>query len=260
MKRSSKPAVDPTKPLVLNSYQMSDILGSGLLSSERITEIEAAMVADTSTVFDKNGALAVNAKIITQGGKRVLILDGADQDYARDYHRRNHFAEFLTQDEIARLNTRTFSARAAKRDAEQFEKAEKIDAADWDGWVCVSGDSFHASVEEWLEKWADDYTDGDDIPTHVWAAEPEAVLRHGFDVNDILEPSVSARGWEDMSGDDFTGTAELQAALDHFTHINLDVVSYRENPKKAILVGSICRMRLADDECNETGIHPIYQR
>ena len=240
MKRSSKPAVDPTKPLVLNSYQMSDILESGLLSPDRIAEIEAAMVADTSTVFDKNGALAVNAKIITQGGRRVLILDGADQDYARDYHRRNHFAEFLTQDEIARLNARTFSARAERRDAEQFEKAEKIDAADWPGWVCVGGDSYHASVEEWLEHWAENYTDGDGIPTHVWAAEPQMVLNGGLDIEDVLHPSIETWGWEDCDSSCFAGTTELQAALDAFVLANQNTVSYRENPKKAILVESLC--------------------
>lgn len=240
MKRSSKPAVDPAKPLTLNCYQMSDILESGLLSPERIAEIDAAMVADTSPVFDKNGALAVNAKIITQGGKRVLILNSAVQDYSCDYFYRNHFAEFLTQDEIARLNARTFSARAAKRDAEQFEKAEKIDASDWPGWVCVSGDSFHGSVEEWVEHWAENYTDGDGIPTHVWAAEPEMIVA-GLDIEDVLYPSIDARGWEDCDSSCFAGTSELQAALDTFVAANRDMVSYRENPKKAILVGALCR-------------------
>ena len=245
MKRSSnKSDAPPGTPLKLAAYQMSDILESGLLSPERIAEIEAAMAADTSPVFDKNGALAVNAKIITQGGKRVLILDGADQDYTREYHRRNHFAEFLTQEEIARLNYHTFEARAKRRDAELFEKAEKVNAADWSGWVCVSGDSFHESVEDWLEKWADDYAEGDDLPTHVWAAEPQMVLNGGLDIDDVLAPSIDAWGWEDCDSGCFSGTAELQAALDHFVYINRDVVSYRENFKKAILVEKLCRAHL----------------
>lgn len=238
------PSESASAPLKLACYGMSDILESGLLSPERIAEIHAAMVADTSPVFDKNGALAVNAKIITQGGKRVLILDGADQDYAREYHRRNHFAEFLTQQEIALINTHTFSARQARRDAEQFEKAEKVDAADWSGWVCDGGDRFDSSVDDWLERWAENYTEGDDIPTHIWAAEPEMVLARGLDVGDILQSDIEARGWEDMDLDCFAGTAELQAALDAFVYINRDVVSYHENPKKAILVESLCRSYL----------------
>lgn len=231
-------------PLKLACYGMSDILESGLLSLERIAEIEAAMVADTSAVFDKNGALAVNAKIITQGGKRVLILDGSDQGYACEYHRRNHFAEFLTQSEIRLINDHAFSTWAKRRDAEQFEKAEKVDAADWSGWVCDGGDRFDSSVDDWLERWAENYTEGDDIPTHVWAAEPEMVLARGLDVGDILQSDIEARGWEDMDLDCFAGASELQAALDHFVYLNRDVVSYRENPKKAILVESLCRAHL----------------
>lgn len=244
MKRSSKPAIDPSAPLKLACYGMSDILESGLLSPERIAEIEAAMHFDTSPACDAQGQLAVNAKIITQGGKRVLILDGSDQDYAREYHRRNHFAEFLTQAEIKLINDRTFSARAARRDAEQFEKAEKIDAGDWSGWVCDGGDRFDSSVDDWLERWAENYTEDDDIPTHVWAAEPEMVLARGLDVGGILQSDIEARGWEDMDLDCFAGTTELQAALDHFVYTNRDVVSYRENPKKAILVEALCRSHL----------------
>jgi len=238
-----KPSESATAPLKLACYGMSDILESGLLLPERIAEIEAAMVADTSPVFDKNCALAVNAKIITQGGKRVLILDGSDQDYAREYHRRNHFAEFLTQDEIALLNAHTFSARAAKRDADRFEKAEKVDAADWSGWVFDGGDSYHASVDDWLERWADNHTDGDDIPTHIWAAESEKVVSE-LDIEDVLQPSIEARGWEEMDSGDFHGVENLKFALDRFVYLNRNVVSYRENPKKAILVESLCRAHL----------------
>lgn len=238
-----KPSESATAPLKLACYGMSDILESGLLSPERTAEIEAAMVADTSPVFDKSGALAVNAKIITQGGKRVLILDGSDQDYAREYHRRNHFAEFLAQDEIARLNARTFSARAKRRDVEQFEKAEKIDAKDWPGWVCAGGDSFHASVDDWLEHWAENYTEGDDMPTHIWAAEPEVVVPE-LSVFEVVQNDIEARGWEEMNEDDFCETVKLQDALDAFVAANREVVSYRENPKKAILVESLCRAHL----------------
>lgn len=238
-----KPSESATAPLKLACYGMSDILESGLLSPERIDEISLAMHHDTSAVYDANGKLAVNAKIITQGGKRVLILDGSDQDYAREYHRRNHFAEFLTQEEIALLNAHTFSARQARRDAEQFEKAEKIDPKDWPGWVCDGGDHYHSSVEDWLDHWACYCNPDDDPPTHIWAAEPEVVVPE-LSVGDILESDIEARGWEDMSSDDFAGTAELQAALDAFVTVNRGLVSYRENPKKAILVESLCRSHL----------------
>lgn len=249
MKRSSKPTFDPAAPLKLACYAMSDILESGLLTPTRIAEIEAAMAADTSPVFDKNGALAVNAKIITQGGKRVLILDGSDQDYARDYHRRNHFAEFLTQEEIARLNAHTFSARAKRRDAERFEKAEKIDAKEWNGWV-TDGDSYYESVYDWLDRWADGRCEGnggddgsDGFPTHIWAAEPEVVVPD-LSVSEVLESHIDARGWEDCSSEDFSGVDALQTALDVFVEANQGVVSYHENPKKAILVEALCRTHL----------------
>lgn len=238
-----KPSESATAPLKLACYGMSDILESGLLSPERIDEISLAMHHDTSAVYDVNGKLAVNAKIITQGGKRVLILDGPDQDYAREYHHRNHFAEFLTQDEIALLNARTFSARAKRRDAEQFEKAEKIDAADWSGWVFGDDDNYHGSIDDWLVDWSDRYTPGDDLPTYIWAAEPEVVVPE-LSVGEILESDIEARGWEEMDSDNFAGTTELQAALDHFVYLNRDVVSYRDNPKKAILVESLCRAHL----------------
>lgn len=237
-----KPSESATAPLKLATYQMSDILESGLLSPERIAEIEAAMIADASSLFDKNGALAVNAEVVTQDGKRVIIVGGIEEGHMRDYHRRNHFAEFLTQDEIKLINDHTFSARAARRDAEQFEKAEKVDAADWSGYV-LEGDTYYPSVDDWLDSWADRHESGDDIPTHIWAAEPEVVAPE-LSVGEILESHIEARGWENMDSDDFAGVGTLQAALDAFVAANREVVSYRENPKKAILVESLCRTHL----------------
>jgi hypothetical protein len=63
----------------------------------------------------------------------------------------------------------------------------------------------------------------------------------GLDIEDVLYPSIDARGWEDCDSSCFAGTSELQAALDTFVAANRDMVSYRENPKKAILVGALCR-------------------
>jgi hypothetical protein len=63
-------------------------------------------------------------------------------------------------------------------------------------------------------------------------------------VDDVLLNDIEARGWEEMDSDSFAGTAELQAALDAFVAANREVVSYHENPKKAILVDTLCLTHL----------------
>ncbi len=231
------------KPVITIHCSLKDALSSCLLSFERIAEVLALMESDTQKCLDEDGVEVKNAYIITKGGVRYLQLH-SDSDYMNELHQKDHFASFLTPEEIKLLNDRASSIRCERAEQARFEKAEKVDGRAWGGWV-VEGDTYHASVNEWLDDWIDRHEEGDDLPVFVWSADPRVVCP-SLDVSDVVAPSIDAWGWEEMGAESFNGVAALQAALDAFVAANRDIISYHENPKKAILVEALCREALAE--------------
>lgn len=213
-------------------YNETQVRESGLLSPERMAEVSAAIDARISPCFDAQGVEIPKAKIADCGPKKGrLLFMRFDHDQDMEYMRRDIMAAILTDEELELINDRCLSESSAAKEAEQFAKAEKVEA--WDGGVFY-GDDYFASMDELCDRLNDD---NDDWPKYVWAAEPETVFT-GCSVADVVEDSISNSGWEDMEVDDFKGVAELQAALDKFTEANAGVHAFHPNYKKAVLLAA----------------------
>ncbi len=241
---------------------LDQVRDSGLLSAERMAEVEAEIERRISIPQDTQGRPIESARLADLSPWPRMLYSRMQHDENWLYIRREILAIVLTETEREMLNKHATGVIDDKREATAFAKAQKIKAADWAGGV-FNGDTYHSSYDDFVSSCEDAVSDEEmgynDHPAYLWAAKGQPVIA-GHDVADVFECQMADRGWEDMDLHDLHGVEELQAALDAFTKANESVVAYHPDYSKAILVPRSLTERLADIECNSTGIHPIHQR
>jgi hypothetical protein len=124
----------------------------------------------------------------------------------------------------------------AREEAERFEKAIKIHAADWKGDQVYWKDKYFSSIEDLIESCDSDLIDGAPLPTYVWAAVNQGAPK--ADLEDFLDRVVQGM-WDDADYDDLNGVDELQAAVDAFNKANEGVAVYMVDFSTAILLDGI---------------------
>lgn len=129
-------------------------------------------------------------------------------------------------------------AREAKKEAERFEKAQKI--TEWEGWVFADGcgykDGYFHDLEELFDWLADQPPDA--RPEYVWACREEQFV--AVSLESILEDIASSESaYEDFETGSLKGQDELRAALEAFAEANKDTVSYFPDYSKAILLDGL---------------------
>ena len=135
--------------------------------------------------------------------------------------------EYWTKCEGCRADAR----RAQEED--MFNKAQKIPATKYGGWVYVGGfyGEFFGSVDEFLEEWENE-TDGD-VPKYIWACKP--VQWVNADIDMILN-CIGDDAPEDF---DFTTLNEygaLEAAIQKFNELNSKQVIYQPDYALAVVL------------------------
>lgn len=210
------------------------IKDSGLLSLERMAEVESEIQSRFEPLFSKEGQELknLNQYWLSKDGekKHYLVMEHGG---AKEYAEREVMQEVLTQEEIELVDKNCFKAQQEQRDAAAFEKAEKILAANWNGWVYWS--EYHDSVESFLDWWECYYHEEDVKPTYIWACKPVRVID---DINaaDIAERFIEDNGWDEMALSDLNGLDDLDKALKKFIEDNKDIVSYDVDYSKAIML------------------------
>ena len=134
-------------------------------------------------------------------------------------------------------------AKDAKEELDRFNKAEKIQANQYDGWVFCEGNGnngFSESVYELCEQCDDD---GLDRPAYAWACRPKEFVK--VCLSRVLE-DICEDGYEDFDTDDLKGLEELKAAVAAFEVANKMHVAYQPDYNRAILVPK--RPQEPDDE------------
>lgn len=123
-------------------------------------------------------------------------------------------------------------------EAERFDKAEKIDAADYDGPVYQPqlGDGSRAyggTIGDMLDNWDDFF--GDDVPppTYAWACTKR---RLQIDLDSLIEQACDDH-YEDAESDlrDTAGFAELEAAVKQFNDA-VTTETWEPDYKRAVLL------------------------
>lgn len=119
-------------------------------------------------------------------------------------------------------------AKEAKKEAERFEKATKISAADYKGEMVFLDDEYFNDVADAI----DDYEEGQE-PEYVWACKDVGVPR--ATAENIYE-NLLENMWEDADASDLNGVVELEAAIEAFNEANKSTPVYYPDYSTAILV------------------------
>lgn len=114
--------------------------------------------------------------------------------------------------------------------AERFAKAEKIPAAEFDGWVTDGGYGYWETVDDYLE---DCDTDNEPYAAYLWACTAVPFVR--INVDGLIE-DIERNGYEDFSGPDLNGVDELEEAIAAFELRNKDTVRYECDYSRAIIL------------------------
>ena len=170
--------------------------------------------------------------------------DNFKDSWGKNYVYRLIFEELLSPEEVETINKFANRVWRAKQEATRYEKAEKIAAADYDGWIFTEStghnEGYFESVGEYLE-WAEeenydlDETDGDYIhpESYLWATNSSPCC--ALDLDGILE-NATQDTYEDFEIDSLKGLEELKNAIDKFNHSNKDKIAYEQNKKLVIIL------------------------
>lgn len=115
----------------------------------------------------------------------------------------------------------------------RFEKATKIEMADYKGSQMFCNDQYFESIEQYRELIEDFDTGESVLPKYVWAVTNVGV--GCADIDNLIEPLLAEMG-EDAETSDLNGVEELEKAIDTFNEANKSIVVYMVDYSRAILV------------------------
>ena len=212
-------------------YSLDQVKESGLLTPERIAEIEMEVEKRILPVFDGEGREITTAKLADTPQRFMYRVDD-ENSWA--YIRRMILPWVLTDEEIRSVYDKCFSATSTRHDAERFAAAEKITS--WNGPVYCEGvgynEGYFSDLGEFLDYAADRFEDG--FPSHLWTCETIPVVN--LDLEQILENEIENCSIEDFDQDELQGREELDAAMEKFNELNKDRTYYEANYKKALVL------------------------
>lgn len=118
-------------------------------------------------------------------------------------------------------------------EAARFEKAEKIPAENYDGWVYLDAqDKFYESVADFRDLYWYDGDDEEARPSYVWACLSERIVNCSIDDLRIGEDNA----YEEFEVEDCSGIVELEEALAKFNKQNESLLVYRPDYKRAVVL------------------------
>jgi len=188
--KTLQPAAPRKRPTLY--YSLEQITESGLLSEARLAELNAEIDRRISMPRTEKGHVITSSRVVdlrspsdSADNPKLFIYPRVETgDYQDQYIRRELLNVLLTDDEAFMISDYCLSAASARRRERLFNEAKKIAAFEWDGWVCHGDDSYHESVDEFMDNWMDNNVDWDgekkayvmdpevlaNRPTYVWAA------------------------------------------------------------------------------------------
>lgn len=210
---------------------------SSVLSNERLEEVKLFCAADQYVPAQLIDGREIKDWWVHK--PTCLVFNKHAMEHAEHYRNTEILSEFLTDDEVAAINSRADSIISAQQDQKRFEKAEKLKEEDWNGPVYCDSLGYNEGyfndlndLHEYLEGWEDDEGDKS-IIEFVWTCEvnPSCVLN----VDSILE-SATEEAHESFDYRDLHGLDELRAAVDKFNKLNENEVSWVPNFKKCVIL------------------------
>ena len=214
-----------------NIYDNFDVLkDTGILSNERIDDIKSWIAPEMFEIPRLEGGRTI-------AGWKVHKLTNL-------MHHESQFNEWglygvynatleklLEPQEIDALNDRASSEWSRKIHLQRFNKAQKIPAKDYSGWVCDDGDNYYESVQDYLDNHEENQDLGE-FPNYVWGTHSKSCCKINLD--NVLE-NASCDAYEEYNGP--IGVEELKEAIDEFNELNGDDLSFECNYNVVVIFG-----------------------
>ena len=153
-----------------------------------------------------------------------------------------------------------YAEHKAEKDAQRYEVAEKIQAADWNGPVLLDGagnenEGYFASLDELME-WLMENLHGNmsvnpfNMPTYCQPCDTESFVT--VDMSQIME-HIAEEGYEECTAH-LNGVEQLKAAIAVFEKENEGMVVYKERSKQVVILEYTPEMLAAIEEAKKEAI------
>lgn len=220
-----------------------DVLkGADILTDARIDEIKSWVAPEAFTdVKLESGKTLDGWRLHTLTSKMYNEINFKDK-WGQNYINRQIFEDLLTAEEVEKINKHADGIWREKQETARYEKAEKVAAADYDGWFYSEDYPYNNGYFENIEEYWDYICDEQDkLPDgeissgkgYVWAAKSRPVCHICLD--SILE-NATEDSYEDFELNDLDGLEDLKKAIDIFNELNKDKLVYEQNTKLAVLL------------------------
>lgn len=216
------------------NYNFDQIKESGLLSAERIAELERTIEACKIDIYDKEGnplRLKPEWQVWKTPKGTFISLKGTES--ARKYSECLVLVDLLTEAEFESINSRCSEENRRRMDKERLRKARREFIDTYAGGVWW-GDTFYRDVEDFYEALAE-YDEVINSEIILWATHKTPVVG-SLDISDIVGHLIDDLGWEDMTIDDLYEVEAFSAAVTAFREANRDVVSYTPDYSLALVL------------------------
>jgi len=235
----TKPKISCFSDILDNLHLLKD---TGLLTNERIDQLVSYLKPESFAP-----ARLENGRVIPEWFCHLdsgHIFNGWTFANSKYIVNNTVLGYYLTEAEIIAINERANQLWCAKRDAQKFEKAQKVKASEWTGPVYLDGagykDGYFDSVEDYLDWAANEKDDWDEdegefvAAKFVWAVDDiKPVLN--FDVDDILE-RFTEEAHEGFENSQLAGLEEFKKAVDEFVEKNKSEVNWYSTEKIAVIL------------------------
>lgn len=216
-----------------------DILkGAGILSDERIEEIKKYCAKENfqPTVL-QDGRRLDNWRTHMPSGKvfAQTVVDSSSYYWLCD----QILMDFLTDQEVEKLNKDADQRYREARNKEQFDKAEKLKEEEWNGPVYCDGlgynEGYFADLNELYDDIQYDRENDEEfiMPDYVWTCHTFPACHIHF--SEMLE-NACQEVCEDFDIQSLHGLDELKTAIDKFNELNKDNVTWTPNHKKCVIL------------------------
>jgi hypothetical protein len=213
-------------------YSFEQIQSSEVFPAERMAELAKFLKETPVKALKPDGSEIQTLLIVpTTKGESAFIVENEN---SRTYMEQCMLPTILTAEEQealrgnwrhsqdeARFNRRLKEARTAGK----FHLASK-----WGGGVFYN-EEYYSAIGDLYDILAD--VPSDEVPLYIYAASPRRVIPE-IDFSELVDDHIENNGWEDMSSDDLSGVAELEAALAAFGKANAGITSFWEDTSTVI--------------------------
>ena len=160
---------------------------------------------------------------------KLIYKDINDMVTVPNYHTKEETSD------IRDARRRRWDGESARKEKEQFDKAEKKKFSEWPGEQTNYGENFYPEIEYFFDEMVEIHGyQYDKWPKYVWATKPKAYITKKNAYDDVYQSDL-----EDTNCDvelDVDGEKDLQIALDAFVDANKKNVLYWPDYSLALLI------------------------